>query len=65
MKLTLFEFIHRLIFLIISIVWTVAFFILLEDLQTTAAKSFVFITGVIGFIFLAKYDTKFFQGKWI
>jgi hypothetical protein len=65
MKLTLLEFIHRLIFLIISIAWTATFFILLQDLQTNMAKCIVFIIGVVGFVFLGKYDTKFFKGKWI
>jgi len=64
MKISLLEFIHRLVFLVVSIFWTVMFFWLLEDFAGMTNKTLVFIVGVLGFIFLGRYDIKYFKGRW-
>ena len=64
MKLGLIELIHRFIFLVVAIVFTVAFFLLLETLQSNVDRLTVLATGIIGFVFLGVYDVKKFNGKW-
>jgi hypothetical protein len=64
MKLTLKEFIHRLLFVFVSFAWTIMFFLLMEQMQMPFNKVAVLVTGVIGFIILGKYDIKFFKGRW-
>ena len=65
MKLNPLELIHRFIFLVISIAWTVMFFLFMEDYQGFADRIWIFITGILGFIVLGRYDIKVFKGKWI
>lgn len=65
MKISLPEFFHRLVYLLVSIVFTVGFFLLLESFHDLAAKTIVFSSGIIGFILLGAYDIRMFKGKWI